>query len=268
MRYTEILPHKLLRQYIKCYWLLENPYPAGTVEEVLPQSCYELLYQHHISYRLDGEALPKLSMIGPLDQPLHLSAGDTKLWCARFMPWGLPPFGDAEQLVRNQVTDASVVFRASIIESFIARLATATDDTFMHIFDEVFLSALLAWQFDDLTITRIANRIRTKQGNVKVAELADACFKSRRQIERDVLHATGTQPKDMLAKLRFEQAWKMLLRNPDLPLLEVAAVCGYADQAHMTREFRRLAQTTPNQFSKQVKHMGISKDQDVAFVQT
>lgn len=45
--------------------------------------------------------------------------------------------------------------------------------------------------------------------------------------------------------LRFE-ASQDLLRAPTPPsLAEVAAVCGYADQAHLTREWRVLAGTTP-----------------------
>ena len=38
----------------------------------------------------------------------------------------------------------------------------------------------------------------------------------------------------------------MTLIDREVPLARVAATCGFADQAHMTREFRTLAGTTPS----------------------
>jgi AraC family transcriptional regulator len=43
-----------------------------------------------------------------------------------------------------------------------------------------------------------------------------------------------------------------LLRKPDWPLAEIAAECGFADQSHFTRAFRRMAATTPLRFRQAV----------------
>jgi AraC-like DNA-binding protein len=46
--------------------------------------------------------------------------------------------------------------------------------------------------------------------------------------------------------VRFERACTMLERPPPRPgLAEVAAACGYFDQAHMSREWRQLAGCSP-----------------------
>jgi AraC-like DNA-binding protein len=47
--------------------------------------------------------------------------------------------------------------------------------------------------------------------------------------------------------LRFERARAELLR-PGPRLADVAARCGYADQAHLSREWRELAGCTPSQW--------------------
>jgi AraC family transcriptional regulator len=39
-----------------------------------------------------------------------------------------------------------------------------------------------------------------------------------------------------------------LLGKPEWPLAEIAAECGFADQSHFTRAFRRMAATTPLRF--------------------
>jgi AraC-like DNA-binding protein len=39
-----------------------------------------------------------------------------------------------------------------------------------------------------------------------------------------------------------------LLHDPEWPLVVIAAECGFADQRHFTRVFRKLTGTTPAQF--------------------
>lgn len=46
--------------------------------------------------------------------------------------------------------------------------------------------------------------------------------------------------------LRFEHAVTLLSGRP---LADMAAVCGYADQAHLNREFRGLAGCTPRELA-------------------
>jgi AraC-like DNA-binding protein len=43
-----------------------------------------------------------------------------------------------------------------------------------------------------------------------------------------------------------------LLRDPEWPLAAIAAECGFADQSHFTRVFRRMAGTTPARFRQAV----------------
>lgn len=49
----------------------------------------------------------------------------------------------------------------------------------------------------------------------------------------------------MAKVLRFQRAVELLKATPTRSLGDVAAVCGYADQAHFTREWRRITRTTP-----------------------
>ena len=54
-------------------------------------------------------------------------------------------------------------------------------------------------------------------------------------------------PKAIAAILRFERAVQELRRNGRARLLEIAHDCGYYDQAHFNRDFRRFAGTTPSE---------------------
>ena len=51
----------------------------------------------------------------------------------------------------------------------------------------------------------------------------------------------------MVVERRIERA-RQLLRTGDLALKEIAATCGFSDQAHMTRAFRQSYGVTPRRF--------------------
>ena len=54
----------------------------------------------------------------------------------------------------------------------------------------------------------------------------------------------GITPKTAARIFRFERACG-LISNLRQPLAEVAAACGYADQAHMTRDWNAFTGTSP-----------------------
>jgi AraC-like DNA-binding protein len=64
-----------------------------------------------------------------------------------------------------------------------------------------------------------------------------------RQLHRRCLPAFGYGPRPLARVMRFGRALEEIRSGP--PLAQVAAACGYADQAHLSREVRALAGTTP-----------------------
>ena len=61
--------------------------------------------------------------------------------------------------------------------------------------------------------------------------------------------STGLPPHQYVIRERTEKA-KALLTGTDLPVSVVAQDCGFSDQAHLTRHFRRLVGTTPARFRR------------------
>lgn len=76
--------------------------------------------------------------------------------------------------------------------------------------------------------------------------LAEALGLSSRSLQR-ALAAAGWSYSRLLAHCRSQEAAAQLL-NGELPLAEIGFVCGYADQAHFTREFRERVGLTPARF--------------------
>jgi AraC-like DNA-binding protein len=85
-------------------------------------------------------------------------------------------------------------------------------------------------------------------GRVRVRALADDIgWSPRRLIDRFRDHV-GLPPKAAARVIRLDRAVSAL-RTGTPRIAEVAAACGYADQAHLGRELRELAGVTPRQLA-------------------
>ena len=60
----------------------------------------------------------------------------------------------------------------------------------------------------------------------------------------------GRTPKAVQSELQIEQA-KRLMADADVPLVEIAARCGFAHQSHFTSRFRDLVGTTPARWRRE-----------------
>jgi transcriptional regulator GlxA family with amidase domain len=86
--------------------------------------------------------------------------------------------------------------------------------------------------------------MRGAGGAVRVADLADGAGCSHRHLVSRFREQVGATPKTAARVLRYSRAARLLALGHLAPA-QVAAVCGYADQSHLTREFTRFAGTTP-----------------------
>lgn len=77
--------------------------------------------------------------------------------------------------------------------------------------------------------------------------LAVVAGMSRSRFARRFRLATGTTPHEFVLRERIGRAC-VLLERTGTPLFEVAARCGFADQSHLTREFRKRTGTTPGRY--------------------
>ena len=57
-------------------------------------------------------------------------------------------------------------------------------------------------------------------------------------------NSLGTSPHEFLIRRRIERAQQLML-STDMPLCEIAFECGLADQAHLSRLFRKVVGETP-----------------------
>jgi len=81
-----------------------------------------------------------------------------------------------------------------------------------------------------------------------VAEIAAEVGWSRQHLSARFAAEYGLTPKVMARVMRFERANRMLRGEVRPTLTEVAAACGYTDQAHFNRDWRALCGATPTEW--------------------
>jgi AraC family transcriptional regulator len=86
--------------------------------------------------------------------------------------------------------------------------------------------------------------------NISLQDLAGTLALSRFHFSRRFRNATGTTPHKFVLQQRVDYA-QDLLRRTQSTLSEVARICGFADQSHMTRVFRQKLRITPAQYRRE-----------------
>jgi AraC-like DNA-binding protein len=94
------------------------------------------------------------------------------------------------------------------------------------------------------------DRLRRSHGTVSVADLAAETGWSARHLGEQFRAETGLSPKAGARVVRFDRARRRMMRRQAeggrVVLAELAAECGYYDQAHLARDFRDLAGCPPS----------------------
>ena len=93
-------------------------------------------------------------------------------------------------------------------------------------------------------IAHVWRQLAASHGRRSVESLAQDTGWSRQHIADRFRAELGITPKTAARIFRFERACG-LISNLRQPLAEVAAACGYADQAHMTRDWNAFTGTSP-----------------------
>jgi transcriptional regulator GlxA family with amidase domain len=127
---------------------------------------------------------------------------------------------------------------------------------------------LLTARVDLKKIQSAAKTLYLQKGRFRVAELAEHCNLSTRQLQRQFQDVVGVSAKTLARSIRFEQVRKQLMLDPDQNLTALLAYeHGYA--AHFIRDFKEFADRTPGEFAREMRSIqAIFRDRDnVVFLQ-
>jgi AraC-like DNA-binding protein len=249
--YEEFAPPASMADAVDAFWRFSTPpRDAGTGPQrhrVLPDGCTDLIFHFRDAGGPVWMADPALVVVGPMERfaVVDIEPGSVSLGI-RFKPgWALPLLGVSPREVRGlsvPVADCSPA---------LALLQRRLEDCRSPAEAQSLLQESVAQR---LASFRQAPRLRAAQalrwlqssgGQVRMSSLARTLGVSERTLHRDVLDEAGVPPKLLARVLRFQRAVALLRSGGGEDLSAVALACGYADQAHLSREVRELAGLTP-----------------------
>lgn len=108
---------------------------------------------------------------------------------------------------------------------------------------------------EPLAVRRAKEYLQAWSGhNPRLKDLAEAAGLSPYHLLRVFTRTVGQTPHEFLIQQRVDKARRLL--SSTLPLIRIATECGFADQSHMTRLFRRQHGLTPGNYRKIVLNRG------------
>jgi AraC-like DNA-binding protein len=247
--YAEFAPPPDLAGVVACTWVAYTAEGAPSAGPVIPDACSDIV--------VVGQSAPHVA--GPATHTHLVSVGSgTQVVGIRFRPGATrAAFGcDADEL-----RDADVELRAvcgTPATTLAGELADAPTSDAMRATLERWVRVRLERNPDrDLSALAAANALVS--GRVQtVRQLGDAFGWSARRLHRELTATCGYGPKTLQRIVRMQRVIRRARRAASggewgvggdsprvLSLSRLALDAGYADQAHMTRDFRDLTGYTP-----------------------
>jgi AraC-like DNA-binding protein len=275
-KYQEFIPHVTLQDSVKRFWILEKEYDAeDSVEEVTPDACVELIFNFGSPYTQASDSaareLPNVCLIGLLSKPLKLKAsGLVKIVAVRFYAWGALAFIKTATS-RDCATgvDLDPMWRQAI-QRVAANVRAGEYQKAVEEIEDFLIGIRLNTLFDHQQVRAAAKLLYHSKGQFRVAELADYCNLSVRQLQRQFDDATGVSPKTLARTIRFEAIRERLMFEPNANLTDLAYEFGYTDQAHFIKDFKAFTDKTPGEFATELGQIQeiLRDNENVVFLQS
>jgi AraC-like DNA-binding protein len=256
MRYTVMSPPPPLAAHVECLWRLEGDGRGLPPETIVPDGCMEVVLHCGDRFeQLDPERgairQSRAFLVGQLLAPVVLRPGaHVETWGIRFRPGGAAAFFDAPmpELTGRFVDLAEDAGAEALVGLEAFHDARTAADRRRRLGSWLF--SRLGRRAADPLPALAARAIVRARGRVRLDDMASSLGLGARQLERRFLRGVGIPPRALARLVRFQQVFRLVHERAACAgaWAEVACAAGYYDQAHLLRDFRELAGTTPPRF--------------------
>lgn len=238
------------------FWAVSWELPPGTVhrQQVLTHPCANISVGTANGRPGDRAARPAEARLNGVDRGLsmRLLAGTGWAVAAMTRPGGLGAFiaGPASAYTGRVVPLGQAI---SVDEPALLRRIGAEPDEAARV-------ALLAAALEQAVVperiapaTAVAGAARLAETSRAVRGLADLCELAgigKRTLQRMFLDCAGVSPVWVIRRYRLLEAAEAVRDGGAVSWAELAAGLGYADQAHLTRDFRAATGQTPAAYAR------------------
>lgn len=259
MQFELRTPPYPLNQFVESVLFYEHYTPAHQIERLLPDGSLNLIVE------LNG--VPQHIYDNQLLTPTHThrnawlsgmhsgyisidSGKDAAMLIIRFLPQGAHPFLHLPVTELNdQVIEADLVFGQAVHQLREQLLGCPTTD---QCFERVYQWLLARLKTDFLPPKAIIHglqQIHRTPNNLKVIQ--NQLGYSQKHLIALFKKYVGFRPKQYQQIARFNLALAQIAQGQKLQLTSLGYDCGYYDQAHFIKEFKKFAGFSPKRFIRQ-----------------
>lgn len=103
---------------------------------------------------------------------------------------------------------------------------------------------------DKLFLMRVIEAVNAAMptGNFGVEQIASELNMSVQTFRRRLQGAAGESPKAYIQAIQMERAVKLLTDNPEMPVSQVANLCGFDEASTFTHTFKRIYDCSPSEY--------------------
>lgn len=242
MFYGEFDPAPECRHLVACYWQFRVPEGClPTLHTVPPDGGLSLGYSSRL--RVFG-------VVGPRVTPFQPQVfGGEQFWGVRLWPGAIRAlFHVAASTVRDLGGPWMGQFEIPGIAGIASGLRECRTPMEAGVVLDQGLLPLVrkAGALDDLVMDAVF-AVLAAGGNLQVSDLVERSSLSDRQFRRRFREAVGLTPKEMMRVQRARASMIGAMESAGDAWVTLACAHGYADQAHLSHEYRRLIGLSPEQ---------------------
>ncbi|MGW0845057.1 AraC family transcriptional regulator [Streptomyces sp. NPDC002787] len=246
VRFRRREPAEPLRPFLEHYWLIDWDLPEPYVSQVVPHPSVNVVFQ-----RFEGqEPFAEVSGIG-LGLFTQKLEGRGRVCGIQFRPGGFRPFtpGTPATAWTGRRVRQSEVFPGT---DPTAILAPDDEDSRVAALD-AFLTGLGPRPDPQADLAMaLVDRIRTDRTIRRVTDFARAEGLSVRLLQRLFSAYVGVGPKWVILRYRIHEALERAETDRTTDWAALAADLGYADQAHLVRDFTATVGVPPTAYAEAV----------------
>ena len=265
MKIAFVTPRSELRPYIESFWVLESltGLPASANNIAAPNGCSKLIIPYDNSIvsvadgRLQVSCARRMYFVGNRDSAtlIRSSAHKTGFIAIEFRPQGaFPIFGVPMAETSNQLWETDSVFgqwSREVVETL--NNLERVEQKVGYIQDRLML-LLRKNRCEAGVVDYCVRALRSADGRMAIRELEQYTGYSRRYLDRLFQQHVGLSPKVLAEIFRFQRFYRKWAEGLSFDLFKAELYDHYYDQAHFTKEFRRMTGHSPRQFIRDVSN--------------
>ncbi len=236
------VPRGALSEFVELFWLYDVYAVPHAKERLLPGATTELVIDLRPAARGSAAAV----VAGPRSEYFVLDTSEeASLLGVHFKPGGaFPFFGVPAGELHNLEVSLDVLWGSKAAELRERVLAAPTPDAKFDLLERALLDAAGTLARHRAVAFALRELSAVPQAR-SISDVTDAVGMSQRCFIERFRHEVGMTPKLFSRVQRFQQVVKTVHPLRKVDWADIAAACGYFDQAHFIHDFRAFSGFTP-----------------------